>query len=189
MDRCIACAADWHEECYQPVISSDESGDIFCCCPVESLTEPLRRGPLKIGSEMFDVLSTGRKRAAKDFPLPGPGEEPIPCEWKGLKNAGGGVKPIVGCLNGIATDRHHGPDKSTLNNTPGNVHRIDSTCHNRWHARNDPHYGKRPAEGAPFIPVGEVECLDHDNETQATDIEVMQASVNWATNPQNKNKN
>lgn len=56
------------------------------------------------------------------------------------KNCGGGQKPIVGCLNGKQQARHHGPDKNTLNNEVGNVHRICHTCHNRWHTLNDDDY-------------------------------------------------
>jgi len=36
--------------------------------------------------------------------------------------------------------RHHGPDKNTLNNEKGNVHRICHSCHNRWHTLNDEDY-------------------------------------------------
>lgn len=62
------------------------------------------------------------------------------CEWQGMKNCGGGKRPIVGCIDGKQEARHHGPDKNTLNNETGNVHRICHTCHNRWHARNDEGY-------------------------------------------------
>lgn len=53
---------------------------------------------------------------------------------------GGGEFPIQGCSDGVQLNRHHGPDKNTLNNEPGNVHRICAHCHNRWHAKNDPDY-------------------------------------------------
>jgi hypothetical protein len=59
------------------------------------------------------------------------------CEWKGLANVGGGRNPIVGCIGGKQTNRHHGPDKTTTNNSPGNVHRICGRCHNLWHEWND----------------------------------------------------
>lgn len=59
------------------------------------------------------------------------------CEWKMKANVGGGPKPIIGCINGKQQARHHGPDKNTLNNDEGNVHRICVTCHNRWHTEND----------------------------------------------------
>lgn len=62
------------------------------------------------------------------------------CEWQGKKNCGGGKYPIFGCLDGKQQARHHGPDKNTLNNDYGNVHRICHQCHNRWHARNDEGY-------------------------------------------------
>lgn len=82
-----------------------------------------------------DQQSTGRKRAAEMYPL----YRDLDCEWKGRKNCGGG-KPIVGCMEGKQQARHHGPDKNTLNNDVGNVHRICHSCHNNWHALNDPGY-------------------------------------------------
>lgn len=90
----------------------------------------------KDDSALRDQQSTGRKRAAKLFPL----DPEAPCEWKLKKNAGGGNLPIIGCLNGKQQARHHGPDKNTLNNERGNVHRICHVCHNRWHTLNDPGY-------------------------------------------------
>lgn len=63
-----------------------------------------------------------------------------PCEWSMKKNCGGGEFPIVGCHDGKQQARHHGPDKNTLNNERGNVHRICHSCHNRWHTLNDPNY-------------------------------------------------
>lgn len=83
-----------------------------------------------------DQQSTGRKRAAKAYPL----DETALCEWSMKKNCGGGYRPITGCLAGLQQARHHGPDKNTLNNDKGNVHRICHTCHNRWHTLNDPGY-------------------------------------------------
>lgn len=97
----------------------------------------------KPDSAVTDQQSTGRKRAAKLYPL----DEEADCEWKGKKAQGGGDKPIDGCLPWEWPDgkckqlnRHHGPDKNTLNNEPGNVHRIGPRCHNRWHSKNDPDY-------------------------------------------------
>lgn len=90
----------------------------------------------KDDSALRDQQSTGRKRAAKMYPL----DPEASCDWKMKKNAGGGMFPIVGCLNGLQQARHHGPDKNTLNNERGNVHRICHSCHNRWHTLNDPDY-------------------------------------------------
>lgn len=87
-------------------------------------------------AKLIDQQSTGRKRAAEMYPLY---PEEL-CEWAGKKNCGGGATPIVGCENNKQQARHHGPDKNTLNNDPGNVHRICHTCHNRWHAANDADY-------------------------------------------------
>lgn len=90
----------------------------------------------KEDSALKDQQSTGRKRAAIMYPL----IEGADCEWRAQTNCGGGSSPIVGCIDGKQEARHHGPDKNTLNNEHGNVHRICHTCHNRWHARNDPDY-------------------------------------------------
>jgi hypothetical protein len=117
-----------------------------------------------------DPVSTGRKRAAQMYPIT-PG---MTCEWAGLKFAGGGVKPIVGCIGRPASDRHHGPDKNTMNNAPGNLHRICDFCHNTWHAINDPFYGERPEHTKPFVPA-DLDWHPHDAKTMATMDELLQA--------------
>lgn len=89
------------------------------------------------------------------------------CEWKLMKNCGGGKSPIVGCLDGKQQARHHGPDKNTLNNDMGNVHRICHNCHNRWHARNDEGYVWGAVYNSHSPSVAEPE-------------EVMVAEVQWA---------
>jgi hypothetical protein len=98
--------------------------------------EEVEHRTYKDDSALKDQQSTGRKRAAKLFPL----DETALCEWAGKKNCGGGQKPITGCLGNLQVARHHGPDKNTLNNEVGNVHRICATCHNRWHTLNDEGY-------------------------------------------------
>jgi len=121
-----------------------------------------------------DPLSSGRKMAAKAAPIK-PGSV---CEWAWLLSAGGGVVPIMGCPGRPASDRHHGPDKNTLNNNVGtNLHRICDWCHNQWHGKNDPHYGPRPERedgtvdaSVPFTPVGGY--VDHDPKTRAADADV-----------------
>ena len=140
---CIYCARHLHEEC-----DSDP-----CCCITdeEEATEeevslvtsnPLKNATVVRGrpeltpEEMQDPHSTGRKRAAKLYPL----DEKASCEWSMKKNCGGGEHPIVGCINGLQVNRHHGPDKFVLNNNEGNVHRICAECHNRWHYLNDGGY-------------------------------------------------
>jgi hypothetical protein len=92
-----------------------------------------RGRPYKEDDYVRDPHSTGRKRAGKLFPI----DKEAPCEWQRKKNCGGGKNPIVGCLNGLQVQVHHGPNKDTLCNEPGNVHRICNTCHNRWHYFND----------------------------------------------------
>lgn len=90
----------------------------------------------KRDATLKDQQSTGRKRAARLYPL----DRESSCEWKNLANCGGGTQPILGCILGKQEARHHGPDKSTSNNEEGNVHRICHACHNRWHAANNAEY-------------------------------------------------
>jgi hypothetical protein len=112
------------------------------------------------------------------------------CEWAGLKYAGGGVEPIIGCGGNIIQpvkkgpnkgDRHHGPDKSVINNAPDNVHRICSPCHNRWHAQNNKFYGERPPASQPYLPLEEHELKQHDKVTMATAEEIEENEEYWAS--------
>lgn len=135
---------DLEHECRQPEvcngidsgssISSDvlDGGD----SPDIEETEEEEFRTYKDESTLVDQQSTGRKRAAKMYPL----DETALCEWAMKKNAGGGKFPITGCLNGLQQARHHGPSKNTLDNYKGNVHRICHQCHNRWHTLNDEGY-------------------------------------------------
>lgn len=100
-------------------------------------------------ANLKDQQSTGRKRAAVMYPL----DREADCDWKMSKNAGGGSKAIIGCINGKQQARHHGPDKNTLNNDLGNVHRICHNCHNRWHTENDNIYVSGIIQN-PHSPVG-----------------------------------
>lgn len=162
---CIDCGSGLHRVCGNP-----------CCCsknpPVAEEVEdetPERRyisRTYKREGTLKDQQSTGRKRAAQLYPL----TETDPCEWLGLKFAGGGKFPIVGCNSGIQQARHHGPDKNTLNNDEGNVHRICHKCHNRWHTRNDPEY----EPGSSQRP--------HDSRTLATTEEIMNNELYWSRN-------
>jgi len=112
----------------------------------------------KPDAALKDQQSTGRKRAAKLYPL----DREATCEWAELDNCGGGTT-ILGCgrrrdakgetiPKGKQECRHHGPDYNTLNNDSGNVHRICHRCHNAWHTVNDPvkgdqyliQYGHKP---------------------------------------------
>jgi len=142
---CISCIRGFHWECLV-----NESTDEECCCGGKSdqiifeeegseVQQRTRRN--KQDEEVRDPHSTGRKRAAKLYPL----DSSASCEWQGKSNKGGGKFPIQGCIDGLQQARHHGPDKNTLNNLEGNVHRICHGCHNRWHALNDPGY-MMPAE-------------------------------------------
>lgn len=94
----------------------------------------------KRDDSLKDQQSTGRKRAARLYPL-----TDKPCEWSDASPEnpkGGGDNPItVGCRDTQEQQaRHHGPDKNTLNNDPGNVHRICIWHHIQWHLKNDSSY-------------------------------------------------
>jgi len=195
-DPCFACRTGFHHECH--VWWHWDQDD--CCCggevkftptgevkyDSEDSDDPGHRevdsGYIKDGYEASkdladykDPVSTGRKRAAEMYPI----SAGMVCEWANLKRAGGGVVPIVGCVGRPASDRHHGPDKNTMNNAPGNLHRICDFCHNTWHAASDPFYGERPVHTKPFIPQGEkgVDWFDHDSTTKASMEEILEAEA------------
>jgi len=168
----------------------------MCCCyaNTSSVASIVPLDTRKAGraekpdEEVKDQTSTGRKRAARMYPI----TDGMTCEWSGLLFAGGGALPIVGCDGNIIANTkkpigdtlpgaiHHGPDKSTLNNTPNNVHRICVTCHNRWHTLNDPLYGERPEMGMPHLPLSGV-LLPHDSETKASDKQLAWDAQYWRT--------
>lgn len=174
---CIACGRHLHDECiYTP-----------CCCVKYGATETKRSKasvapslnptnpyenatvvtgrPQKLVEDIRDPLSTGRKRAAKLYPI----DETAPCDWRLKKNCGGGKRPIVGCLDGLQIHIHHGPDKNPLNNAETNVHRICNKCHNRWHYLNDGDYDDSAK-------------LNIHNPVSATVDEVILYQLDWDTN-------
>lgn len=201
-ETCWSCVCGLHEECFELKPTEDEH--YRCCCfgkPTDSDEGNFVREvgrPVAEAHEIVDVLSTGRKRAAMLYPI----FEGMTCEWAGLKNAGGGVVPIIGCNGNLLSpkkggdseqgyvqgDAHHGPDKNTLANQPGNVHRICAYCHHRWHAANDKFYGSRPTKEdgnvdgtKAFLPLPEYEWEDHDPDTLATDEEIEENEIYWAS--------
>lgn len=183
---CLACAAGDHIMCERAV-------ENHCCCPsvkfenVEN-SDSKRESygdATKTPDAITDVQSTGRKRAATLYPF----TDGMLCEWRELKYAGGGVTPIIGCMGNPATDRHHGPDKNTLNNKRTNVHLICSPCHNLWHARNDKYYGDRPPGTEPFIPLDGHDWCQHDPETKAEVEELIKAQLGRKMPKQKADKN
>lgn len=131
---CPACGRGFHSECDTGCVNCH---DVTDDSKVKTLaTVGGGRGqPVKDVKDVTDPYSTGRKRAAIQYPL----FKTAPCEWRGKRNCGGG-EPIIGCIKGLQQARHHGPVKNPLRNEPGNVHRICTACHNRWHTINDPIY-------------------------------------------------
>lgn len=126
---CLSCGRGFHDECGEP-----------CCCPKDEVNSSVQTGSIQNddyarGSDVG--ISAGRKRAAVIYEI----DKTQPCEWRGKANCGGGYTPVVGCIMGFQTDRHHGPDKNTTNNSRENVHLICKPCHNLWHRRNDEPYG------------------------------------------------
>jgi hypothetical protein len=193
---CFGCRAGFHNECESVWLEVSEQE---CCCggdvkfdmagnvltqeDTADVITGIDNGYIDDGyqgtkslSEYSDPVSTGRKRAKEMYPI----HAGMVCEWAGLKFAGGGVIPIVGCVGRPASDRHHGPDKNTMNNAPGNLHRICDHCHNTWHALNDPHYGERPEHTKPFLPLSG-ECAKHDAVSRATTAEIIEAETKRLT--------
>ena len=170
---CFSCARMFHDECI------DMHEGTCCCSSTNSITPtPIASAPTYQGksvtgtwqkdeANLVDPKSTGRKRAAILFPL----DKEAMCEWSSLKFAGGGFVPIIGCIGNKQTHRHHGPDKDTINNNSGNVHRICVHCHNRWHASNDPHYNDI------LTPEG---IKPHDPTTMAEVSEVLDNEMKWS---------
>lgn len=144
---CISCGRHFHDECGDP-----------CCCTQEAEVELVvpeieEEEEEKPKKEL--TVSAGRKQAARLWPI----DSDAACEWQMQANCGGGFVPILGCLSGKQRHIHHGPDKTTLNNARTNISRICTTCHNRWHAKNDPLYGSekcpvgiQPKEPRPMTP-------------------------------------
>lgn len=179
--RVCYCNVGLHIECID--MTANDDGSYQCCCEKAEFVVENEHRAYKDNESVKDVLSTGRKRAAELFPIT-PG---MACEWSRLLYAGGGPLPIIGCPgNIIGLDKgdsgiHHGPDKNTLNNEEGNVHRICKFCHNRWHTLNDQFYGKRPAAGEPFLPLFGGTLAPHDPETLATEEQIKTAEKWWET--------
>lgn len=170
---CYACGRGFYDECINP----DENGNPCSQNEVELKNDLLRDGEdnpfdkktdglawQKDDNDVTDNKSTGRKRAAVLYPL----DREAPCEWQKLKFSGG-AKPIVGCVNGFQRQRHHGPNKDTLDNSSGNVHRVCDNCHGRWHTVNDEGYDWNASEYAP-----------HDKTTVATEKELADNEIYWA---------
>lgn len=139
---CIFCVAEFPHE--QTLDCEDE---------LITTEEIVKRGvgaPQKAGEDMNNVEAAGRKRSIAVKPIK-PG---MICEWAYLKEAGGGIAPIVGCPGNPAANVHHGPDKSVLNNDgETNLSRVCVHCHNRWHVANDKFYSEpRPEHGATWLP-------------------------------------
>lgn len=151
---CLACGRNFHEECNPPVGQEQE-----CCCPTATLdSAPVgsskgsgeskeRLGVRKPDDEIG--ISAGRKRAAIEYVI----NREAPCEWQGKAECGGGLHPIVGCITGLQSNRHHGPVKNTSRNERNNIHLICAQCHNIWHAKNDPVYDEAVYNNLPHSPV------------------------------------
>jgi hypothetical protein len=158
MKGCVACARGFPEECKKGGKCLKDKAKVTV---ISGTTKERKHGAT--AKDIKDPKSTGRKRAAALYPL----DRSAPCEWRGLKNCGGGKYPIIGCVDGFQTDRHHGPVKDTTRNHSGNVHRICKRCHNHWHELNDLPYDSR-----------EYGLLPHDPE-QATAEELVMDELAW----------
>lgn len=198
---CWPCVVGLHEECFSPELTTTESAEpwvgefwVRCCCFISKDAEAHEFAvgvgrPVADPADITDITSTGRRRAQMMYPI----MTGMLCEWSGLKFAGGGVRPIVGCNGNTiearkdgphAGHRHHGPNKNVIDNAASNVHRICTQCHNRYHALNNEFYvGPRPPADQPWMPTPpEGETLHrHDSETSATDEDYEESEAFWKT--------
>jgi hypothetical protein len=160
---CLPCSRGFHEECKKCKGSEDCHIDNSESLVYNEPEEPKARKKGSTYETLKDPKSTGRKRAAKLYPLAS-GES---CEWRNLRNCGGGRVPIIGCLSGIQEARHHGPVKNTTRNHLGNVHRICTRCHNHWHELNDLIYDEAEYALLPHDPI------------PATEMEIAEEEMKW----------
>lgn len=155
-DHCLPCLRGFHTTCMPPCTCDHKLGETsatIVSMPTDT-KRVVRTRKAKRDDALKDQQSTGRKRAAIAYPFLDKDGNKLKrgadialfrdCEWAGKSNCGGGTT-ITGCglegrPVGKGINRHHGPDKNTLNNEEGNVHRICPTCHNRWHSANDADY-------------------------------------------------
>lgn len=176
---CLACGRGFHREC------SNKKGCKKCHAKIEDAnivraesedrTDKNEQTPdaprIPKRANLKDPESTGRKRAAKLYPI----TNGSPCEWRGKKNCGGGRRPIIGCYDGIQQHRHHGPVKRTTRNELGNVHRICDDCHVHWHELNDLIYEEQEYGILPHDPI------------PATDEEIIRNTLAWKSGEMGKN--
>lgn len=141
---CTPCVRGLHEEC------TNWQDD--CCCGRQVEEPTLAPEPRPVGRPRKDdndvTISAGRKRAAADYQV----NRVAACEWSGKANCGGGKVPIQGCVGNSQVHRHHGPIKDTTHNERENIHLICATCHNTWHAKNNPIYDEQEYAALPHNP-------------------------------------
>lgn len=169
-EDCIVCARGFHDECllgcseHAQESEEAEDGDLSGSYAAH-LEASANRKKGSTYEGLKDPQSTGRKRAARLYPL----DKEAPCEWQGKKNCGGGKRPIVGCVAGLQVARHHGPVKNVTRNHEGNVHRICTRCHNHWHELNDLVYDEADYALLPHDPM------------DASDEELVADELSWIT--------
>lgn len=158
-ELCWACRRNQHDGCIELLTNMP------CDCTHEPVRQPTpvstigdalnldqeepdtvtRTRRQKNDDAVTDQQSTGRKRAAKLYPLKDANGNKLPCDYMHKKDAlpnymevqidGCGVRP--GTMPGPAQARHHN-DYNTLNNERENVALLCHACHNLLHSRNDP---------------------------------------------------
>lgn len=203
-DVCLYCSLELFNECLWP---KEIDGELFPCGVYLSTSDkkkddeknPVGR-PLSNPEDVTDPLSTGRKRAKALTPV----FAGAVCAWAGLRFAGGGSRPIIGCAGNqvveakknddvppgmYRVERHHGPDKNVLNNSVGvNLHVICSACHERWHQLNNPTYSgeaeDRRNAGKSYYP--QTPYWPHDPDTLAEERLIDLHGAWWLIRPEQR---
>lgn len=173
---CLPCGRGFHRECkkckkancHEKLKNNETEDDSNGSSEDFYDSEPRKRKSAR--ENLKDPKSTGRKRAARVYPL----DRNAPCEWRNLRNCGGGLRPVIGCLDGNQQHRHHGPVKETTRNELGNVHRICDDCHVHWHELNDLIYDEAQFNLLPHQPI------------PATQVDIVQNIMEWKTGEMGK---
>ncbi len=165
----ISCNCDHNSTVDRPVGAIGNALNLDTTEPDSSETVTVKNTRRnKNDDAVTDQQSTGRKRAAKMYPLSDENGKKLPCDFAGKKAVlpsfmevqidGCGVR--AGTMPNNAQARHH-HDYNTLNNERSNVGLLCVPCHNLLHAKNDPYKDKIYERILGFKP--KTEDLVHAN--------------------------
>lgn len=160
---CWPCRRNQHDGCaalftydlcectHEKVVAPTPVGDIGNALNLDTQEADTKTVVRRQKNDMAvtDPQSTGRKRAAKLYPLIDPNGNKLPCDFQNRKSClpsymevqidGCGVR--TGTMPNFAQSRHH-HDYNVMNNERENIGLLCLSCHNLLHAKNDPYKDK-----------------------------------------------